>query len=135
LQYLTGVFLDYDESIRRLKYTNAGHFEPLLVRNRGTFRDLPGGGPPIGMFKQSAYPTFESEVEPGDLLVLFTDGLVDLRDNKDEFFGQERIRQAVTALRARPLTDIASYLLSQGMAFSAAPHPEDDLTLFLVRFL
>jgi serine phosphatase RsbU (regulator of sigma subunit) len=135
LQYLTGVFLDYDESAKRMRYTNAGHFEPLLVRTTGSVEDLPGGGPPLGMFKQSSYPTYESETKSGDLLVLFTDGLVDLRDPQDEFFGQERIRRAVTDQRARPLTEIASFLLTEGMAFSAAPHPEDDLTLFLVRFL
>jgi hypothetical protein len=135
LQYLTGVFLDYDEAARRMRYTNAGHFEPLLVRGRGSVEDLRGGRPPLGMFKQSRYPTFDSEVESGDLLVLFTDGLVDLRGFQDEFFGQERVRSGVSAQRDRPLTEIVSFLLAEGMAFSAAPHPEDDLTLFLVRFL
>jgi serine phosphatase RsbU (regulator of sigma subunit) len=135
LQYVTGVFLDYDERLKRIRYTNAGHFEPLLVRMKGSVQELPGGGPPIGMFKQSAYPTLESDVESGDLLVLFTDGLVDLHDMKNEFFGEDRVRRAVTAMRDRPLTDIASYLLAEGMEFSAAPHPEDDLTLFFVRFL
>jgi len=135
LQYLTGVFLDYDESLKRIRYTNAGHFEPLLVRTKGSVHELPGGGPPIGLFKQSTYPTLESNVESGDLLVLFTDGLVDLRDTKDEFFGEDRVRRAVTEMREQPLTDIASCLLTEGLAFSATPHPEDDLTLFLVRFL
>jgi serine phosphatase RsbU (regulator of sigma subunit) len=135
LQYLTGIFLDYDEAARRVRYTNAGHFEPLLVRDKGTVEDLPGGGPPLGMFRQSMYPTFHSTVESGDLLVLFTDGLVDLRDSQDEFFGQDRIRNTVTTQRHKPLAEIATSLLDESMAFSAAPHPEDDLTLFLVRFL
>src|SRR5262245_51655341 len=135
LQYLTGVFLDYDEATKRMRYTNAGHFEPLLVRGKGRVEDLPGGGPPLGMFKQSRYPTLDSAVESGDLLVLFTDGLVDLRGPQDEFFGEERVRRAVTGQRDRPLSEIASSLLAEGMAFSDTPHPEDDLTLFLVRFL
>lgn len=135
LQYLTGVLLDYDEGAKRLRYTNAGHFEPLLVRDEGHVEDLPGGGPPLGMFKQSRYPTFDSAVQSGDLLVLFTDGLVDLRGPQDEFFGQDRVRRSVQDQRHRPLTEIASSLLAEGTAFSTAPHPEDDLTLFLVRFL
>jgi sigma-B regulation protein RsbU (phosphoserine phosphatase) len=77
----------------------------------------------------------DSAVESGDLLVLYTDGLVDLRNSQDEFFGEERIRRAVTGQRDRPLSEIASSLLAEGMAFSNAPCPEDDLTLFLVRFL
>jgi serine phosphatase RsbU (regulator of sigma subunit) len=135
LQYLTGVFLDYDELGRRIRYTNAGHFDPLLVRREGAVESLQGRGPPLGMFQESRFPTNEAAVSPGDLLVLFTDGLVDLRNQADEFFGEERVRQAAVRNRGRPLKEITSLLLDEATAFSAAPHPEDDLTLFLLRFL
>lgn len=135
LQYLTGVLLDYDEKAQRMRYTNAGHFEPLLVRDGGQVERLSGGGPPLGMFKHIVYPTFDRDVHRGDLLVLFTDGLVDLRSSGDEFFGLDRVRESVSANRHRPLKEIASLLLDEGMGFSSTPHPEDDLTMFFVRFL
>jgi hypothetical protein len=134
VQYLTSVFLDFDDKQGRLRYTNAGHFEPAVIRSNGELERLPGGGPPLGMFGHVEYPAGDSSVSSGDLLVLFTDGFTDLRNDTDELFGEERILRSVREHRTRPLKEIASVLLNEGMSFSARPQPEDDLTLFLVRF-
>lgn len=134
VQYLTTIFLDYNEKTGLLKYVNAGHFEPALIRSDGVLERLAGGGPPLGMFGTTAYACSAMDVRPGDLMVLFTDGFTDLRNAADEFFGEERIIRYVQQHRTRPLKEIASVLLNEGMSFSATPQPEDDLTLFLVRF-
>lgn len=134
VQYLTGVFLDFDERHDRLRYTNAGHFDPALIRSDGQIDRLGGGGPPLGMFGNSTYPALDAPVRSGDLLVLFTDGFTDLRNATDELFGEERILKFVREHRTRPLKEIASVLLNEGLSFSVSPQPEDDLTLFLVRF-
>src|SRR5262249_53078690 len=55
VQYLTGVFMDFDEKRNCLSYTNAGHFDPAVVRGSGSIERLTGGGPPLGMFKNSSY--------------------------------------------------------------------------------
>jgi len=134
VHYLTSVFFDFDEKLGRLRYTNAGHFEPALIRSNGELQRLPGGGPPLGMFGNVEYPAGDTVVSAGDLLVLFTDGFTDLRNETDELFGEERILGSVREHRTRPLKEIASVLLNEGMSFSVTPQPEDDLTLFLVRF-
>jgi hypothetical protein len=134
VQYLTSVFIDFDEDAKRLKYANAGHFEPAIIRTDATLRRLAGGGPPLGMFGHSRYASIEAEICPGDLLVMFTDGFTDLRNASDDFFGEQRILDIVREHRTRPLNEIASVLLNEGTAFSVAPKPEDDLTLFLLRF-
>jgi len=134
VQYLTGVFLDFDESCNRLTYTNAGHFDPAIIRGSGVVERLTGGGPPLGMFKNSRYPAGETQIRSGDLLVLFTDGLADLRDKNDQLFGEERILQLARKHRDRPLKEIASSVLNDGISFSAPAQPEDDLTLFIMRF-
>lgn len=134
IQYLTGVMLDFDESRKRLTYTNAGHFDPAIIRRHGAIERLSGGGPPLGMFKTSSYAVEGTEVASGDLLVLFTDGLTDLRDPEDDFFGEERILESVRKHRERPLHEIASGVLDEGMDFSSLTQPEDDLTLFMMRF-
>jgi serine phosphatase RsbU (regulator of sigma subunit) len=134
VQYLTGVFLDFDEGEGQLRYINAGHFDPAVVHNDGSIERLSGGGPPLGMFKHSKYPSRTAKIAGGDLLVLFTDGLTDLRNQSDDFFGEQRILNIAAAHRERSLKDIANVLLEQGIAFSATPNPEDDLTLFMVRF-
>jgi Stage II sporulation protein E (SpoIIE) len=134
VQYLTGVFLDFDESRNRMTYANAGHFDPAIIRWNGVVERLTGGGPPLGMFKNSRYPAAETQIRSGDLLVLFTDGLTDLRDTHDELFGEERILQSACKHRDRSLKEIASSVLNDGISFSSPAQPEDDLTLFIMRF-
>jgi hypothetical protein len=134
VQYLTGVFLDFDERRNSLTYTNAGHFDPAVIRRDGVVERLAGGGPPLGMFRNSEYASAETKVHSGDLLVLFTDGLTDLRDGKDQLFGEDRILQSVWKHRERPLKEIASQVFAEGIRFSAPAQPEDDLTLFMMRF-
>jgi serine phosphatase RsbU (regulator of sigma subunit) len=134
VQYLTGIFVDFDESCNRMTYTNAGHFDPAIVRANGVVERLTGGGPPLGMFKNSRYPAAETQIHSGDLLVLFTDGLTDLRDTNDQLFGEDRILQSALKHRDRPLKEIASSVLNDGIGFSAPAKPEDDLTLFMMRF-
>jgi sigma-B regulation protein RsbU (phosphoserine phosphatase) len=134
VQYLTGIFVDFDESCNRMMYTNAGHFNPAIIRGNGVVERLTGGGPPLGMFKNSGYPVAETQIHSGDLLVLFTDGLTDLRDTNDQLFGEDRILQSALKYRDRPLKEIASSVLNDGISFSAPAKPEDDLTLFMMRF-
>jgi sigma-B regulation protein RsbU (phosphoserine phosphatase) len=134
LQYLTGVFFDYDQEQRELRYLNAGHFDPLVVHSDGTSTRLTGGGPPLGMFGSSTYIAKTAPVRAGDLLVLFTDGLIELRNEQDEFFGVERVLAAIRARRDLPLRDLAREVLGTAARFSHKSQPDDDLTLFLMRF-
>jgi Stage II sporulation protein E (SpoIIE) len=66
LQYLTGVFFDYDQEQRELRYLNAGHFDPLIVHPDGTSTRLTGGGPPLGMFGSSIYIAKTAPILPGE---------------------------------------------------------------------
>jgi Stage II sporulation protein E (SpoIIE) len=134
LQYLTGVFFDYDQEQRELRYLNAGHFDPLIVHSDATSTRLTGGGPPLGMFGSSTYKAQTAPIRPEDLLVLFTDGLIELRNAHDEFFGVERVLAAIRAQRDLPLRDLAREVLGTAARFSHKSQPDDDLTLFLMRF-
>jgi hypothetical protein len=134
LQYLTGVFCDYDHESRELLYLNAGHHRPLLLRASGDHTTLGGGGLPLGMFAGSRYEPLRCRVAPDDLLVLFTDGVVEIQDAADAFFGIERILSAAREHRERPLRTLVREILARAEAFSSSAQPEDDMTLFLVRF-
>jgi len=134
LQYLTGIFCNYDQESRELLYLNAGHHRPLLVRANGEHTTLDGGGLPLGMFSGSYYEPLRCRPECGDLLVLFTDGVVEILDDNEVFFGTEGIMSAVRDHRERPLRDLAREILGRAEAFSVSAQPDDDMTLFLVRF-
>ena len=134
VQYLTSVFFEYREEEEEIRYLNAGHFEPLIVHPNGALEQLPGGGPPLGMFRDSAYEASAVRVQAGDILVLFTDGLTELTNAKEEFLGVEGIQRAVVELRHLPLRELAKGVLNKAAQFSHKAQPDDDLTLFLMRF-
>jgi sigma-B regulation protein RsbU (phosphoserine phosphatase) len=134
VQYLTCVLFNYDEESRALQYFNAGHFDPVLVHTDGTTSKLPGGGPPLGMFDFSVYHHQHCRIRPGDVMILFTDGLVELRNRQDEFFGVDRVLECVRDLGSRPLREIAQNVLGNAAGFSGTREPDDDITLFLMRF-
>ncbi len=131
IQYLTGVFLDYNEQDRSLRYINAGHYHPIVFDVHGSQRVLRGGGPPLGMFSSSEYTLEQTKLSPGDLVVLFTDGLADIRDRHSEFFGVEGITAAIGAHREKPLHDLARIVLDRALSFGH--EVDDDVTLFLMR--
>jgi phosphoserine phosphatase RsbU/P len=135
LQYLTAVFFDFDARAGTLRYFNAGHYAPLILHADSTSSELEGGGPPLGMLEDSTYEMREVPAQPGDVLVVFTDGLVDLHNSKEEFFGVEGIRQAVQELLHPPclLPDMACEIYGKACRFSSPLPPEDDITLFLMR--
>jgi len=134
IQYLTSIFFDYSEEDGCLRYFNAGHFDPLVIHEDASSSTLRVGGPPLGMFGWSKYEIGSQKISPGDMIVLFTDGLVELRNEQDEFFGVEGIRSNVIERRHLPLRDLAEELLAAAAQFSQKAQPDDDLTLFLMRF-
>lgn len=134
VQFLTGVFLDYHADTRELLYLNAGHYDPLLVHADGSASRLSGGGPPLGILKGFDYPLSTALVRPGDLAVLYTDGLAEIEDAAQDQFGAERILSAVVPLRAAPLEEVAAEVLRRAGTHNHLPSPEDDVTLLLARF-
>jgi len=72
-------------------------------------------------------------MNPGDLLVLFTDGLAELRDLQEQFFGEAGISQTIMEKKHLPVKDLAADVLERAAIFSNQVRPNDDLTLFLMR--
>jgi hypothetical protein len=134
LSYLTSVFLDFHPDDGRLQYFNAGHFDPVLLRASGDVSRLRGGGPPLGMFPDAAYEGRHAAVSAGDVLLLFTDGLIELANDADECFGIEGACRAALANRDRPLSELASGILASAAEWSGRTRAHDDVTLFLMRF-
>ncbi len=133
IQYLTGVFLDFDETSRRLSYLNAGHYDPIVIGEDGRHRTLPGGGPPLGMFRGSRYPHGEARLNTGDVITLFTDGLIDIHDGKGRYFGEEGVIETVRLHRKKDLAAIAEEVIANAQRFADGAPVEDDVTLFLMR--
>jgi sigma-B regulation protein RsbU (phosphoserine phosphatase) len=121
----------YDEAAGRLRYVNGAHPAPLLRRRDGRVERLRPTGFALGLFEDGLFPAAEVRLEPGDLLLAFTDGMVEARHGEEEF-GDDRLSAALAARAGRPLEEIATALLAEVSAF-AAVEELDDRALLLAR--
>jgi sigma-B regulation protein RsbU (phosphoserine phosphatase) len=115
-----------------VRYLNAGHNPPLLVRASGVEQIDPGGRP-LGMFGDSTYADGRLEMQPEDLLIVYSDGLVEASNAADAEFGLERLLRLAPALRAMAPEQAGRVLLSEVDRFLGAARPQDDLSIILVR--
>ena len=127
----------YDREARVIRYVNAGHPPPLLMRPNGNgtckISRLEEGGPVLGAIRTAAYHEGEVAVKPGDLLVLYSDGISEAANTSEEEFGEERLCSVVRENCARPPSEILREILKQVRAFIQKVPPQDDMTLVVAR--
>lgn len=132
--YATAFLARYEESRRRLRYASAGHPPALLWRSgEGRFERLEVGGLALGIFDTAAYEQGEVDLEPGDLVILFSDGLTETRDPAGEAFTLERVCQTVMRHRRERPRTILYRLLEAAEAFRDGQPQGDDLTVMVLR--
>ena len=133
-RFMTMCFLSWDPATRVLTAANAGQEQPLIFQN-GKCEKLPLSGFPVGMFDESTYDEMRLVLAPGDTLVLYSDGVTDVQDATGQFYGWQRLRDAVAAHAQRPAAEIADNLLADVDQFSGGAHPFDDRTLVVVKVI
>ncbi|MCA9285449.1 MAG: serine/threonine-protein phosphatase [Phycisphaerales bacterium] len=133
--FVTAFFAIYDPATRRLQYTRAGH-EPPLVKNAGsgqaTTRLEDGGGIPLGIVDDATYEQAETVLEPGQTLVLYTDGITEARDPRGGFFGLEGIERALVACSGEP-DCVVNSITTALRAHEAGVRPQDDQTIVALK--
>jgi sigma-B regulation protein RsbU (phosphoserine phosphatase) len=114
---------------------NAGHNRPLLYRTRRqTHEFLPRGGRPLGWFEDLPVEALPYQLEAGDVLVLYTDGLTESENVLSEPYGEDRLVEVVRANAARPAADIVRAITTSVLDFMGAAPPFDDTTLVVIRY-
>jgi phosphoserine phosphatase RsbU/P len=119
----------------KLEYANAGHPLPLLVRGNRVQGVFPAESCPLGMFEEEKFKTSFSTLEPGDTLVLFTDGITDAVSPELVRFGNERLEHVVKQNTGATLEDLQAAILAAVGDFTRGAPQADDITLLLLRFL
>lgn len=134
-EYLTLALLRFDPSRREIAHVGMGH-PPVLLLPAGAAAPvvLAGAGLPAGMFAGSPYDAQARAVGAGDLLLAFTDGLIEAERADGEPFGLERLADALVAHRDRDLPALGAALVAAVGAFAGVAEVADDQTLLLVRF-
>jgi serine phosphatase RsbU (regulator of sigma subunit) len=130
----TAFYLVADWQTGILRYANAGHPKPLLVRRASRLvQPLANASghsePALGLFEDSPYQTTETPIMPGDLLMLFTDGLYEVLGPNEELYSQERMMLDVENRLPKPTAELFDTLLEAIRAFSVDHEFADDVCL------
>jgi serine phosphatase RsbU (regulator of sigma subunit) len=132
-KFITFFFATVDPATRRLRYTNAGHNPPLLVRRDGALEKLETGGLLLGIFPLATYDAGEVQLEPGDAVVLFTDGVTEAEDRGKNQFTDERLERLVGEIHHLSAGEIRDRVCQAVLRFSAGIHAVDDTTVVVVK--
>lgn len=131
-KYATFFFALFDEPTRTLTYTNAGHLSPLLFRN-GDVVPLDSNGTVVGAFPFSNYDESCLTMNPGDLLVCYTDGITEPENAYGEMFGEQRLIELIQKYANRDDHEIVAMILESVRSWTGTPELHDDMTLLLAR--
>jgi sigma-B regulation protein RsbU (phosphoserine phosphatase) len=136
-RFVSLVWCYFDPVASVLAYINAGHLPALLVRRDGSggfeIERLDEGGPVLGVLPGATYRQSRLNVLPGDLLIVYSDGILEATNALDEEFGEERILGAVEENWAGSPTEIRDAVLAKVRVFLGKELPHDDQTLMVVR--
>jgi sigma-B regulation protein RsbU (phosphoserine phosphatase) len=117
-----------------LEFINAGHPSPFLIR-RGTAEEpFTEGSYPVGLVPEAQYTAVCLKLEPGDTLVLFSDGVTEAMDPDEQMFGIARLKELLTGQMECPLEQLQKCVLEAVENFARGAHQADDLTLLIVRY-
>ena len=131
-RYATLFFAFYDPLARQLVYSNAGHHPPLHFGANGMTR-LSHGGLPIGLLGDAAYGEGRRELGAGDLVAMFTDGVVETPNAAEEEFGEARLIAALERHRDLGLHELVEAIVDEVRRWGGGAPPHDDFTLVLAR--
>jgi sigma-B regulation protein RsbU (phosphoserine phosphatase) len=132
-RFTTAVLAEYDPSTRKLSYVNAGHNSPIIRRTDGSTERLESGGLPLGITTEAAFVTSEVELRSGDILVLFTDGVVEAFNSAGEEFSDARWLDLVRNLPTVPAKESLHFLLQSVENFVGQTRQSDDITCLVLR--
>ncbi len=132
-QFITAVYGILDTTNRTFVYSNAGHNPPLLVKPNGEFRYVEYGDLPLGMFHDSHYHQHFINLEEGQMLVLYTDGITEAMNFDGEEFGQDRFAQCVIDGFDLSAKDLIQFIRKGIETFTEREVLDDDGTLFIIK--
>jgi sigma-B regulation protein RsbU (phosphoserine phosphatase) len=134
-KYATFFYAQLDPRGRSLRYVNAGHNPPFLVRRSGERVDvteLSTGGTVLGLFPDVAYEDVQIELCPGDLLVAYTDGVTEALNPMAEEFGEERLKGLLCEAAGLPAEDVSATLAASMREWIGPAEQYDDLTCVVI---
>ena len=131
-RYATFFYAEYEAGPRRLRYVNAGHNPPMLFRWEELLR-LETGGPVVGMFRDARYEEAEVQLEAGDVIVMFTDGISESMNAADDEWGEDELARAARESLGLPAAEAIARIMQAADQFAAGAPQHDDMTLVVMK--
>ena len=141
-KYATFFYAQFDQQRRELRYVNAGHNAPYLLRAGRTstaqaaspeIEQLSVGGTVVGMFPETGYEEATVELRPGDVLLAFTDGVPEAHNPENEEFGEERLQQLLRRIAHLPADEISARISAEMKSWIRDAEQYDDLTFIVMK--
>lgn len=132
--YATLLYAEYAAGSGRLRYANCGHLAGLLLSRRGELRRLPSTATVVGLFENWSCQMEEARMAPGDLLALYTDGVVEAFNADQEQFGEARLAAILRRHQDEPAARIVAAVVSAVAGFSSSAQ-QDDVTIAIAKRL
>ncbi len=134
-RFTTAFLAELDLDTRQLTYVNAGHNWPVLRRSSGEIERLETGGVPLGLMLNAAYKYGATTLSPGDLLVVFTDGLIEAENDKQEEYGEARMLGTLNARPGATAAEVLRDLMTSADRFVGSAPQHDDITCLVLRVM
>jgi sigma-B regulation protein RsbU (phosphoserine phosphatase) len=134
-RFITFFFSVFNAATGELAYANAGHNPPILVRANGDAEMLEGGGPVLGILAIAPYGEMHAQLEHGDMLVLYSDGVTEANNPAYDQFDEERFIEVLKANRTKPANLIVQAVIRAVTEFAAGAPQADDITLLVAKRL
>jgi serine phosphatase RsbU (regulator of sigma subunit) len=133
LRFTTAFLAEYDPVRRTVDYINAGHNNPILRRASGQIERLDVGGLPFGILPDAKYDSATVTLAPGDWLIIFTDGLVEAENARQEDYGEARLLTAIEAGKSVEPQEMLKRLMAEVDLFVGNTPQHDDVTCMLLK--
>lgn len=134
LERYATVFFGILDTAGRFEFINAGHPSPLLLRDGRAESAFPAECFPVGLIPDATFKSSAFVLQPGDTLVLFSDGVTEAKSPVDEEFSTARLKDVVTRHASAPLQELQDNILNAVVQFTCGAGQADDVTLLLVRY-
>lgn len=134
-KFATLVYCTIDIDSHEIAYSNAGHEYPVILAADGTTRKLRAGGPPAGVLDDFDYQEGVESLAPGELMVIYSDGVTDMLNPDDEPYGMDRFLDCVSSTRSESAETMTRSLVDSVRAHANGSSPLDDVTVVILKRL
>ncbi|HVT03825.1 MAG TPA: SpoIIE family protein phosphatase [Thermoanaerobaculia bacterium] len=132
-KYVTAIFVRVDPYSRVCTLVNAGHNDGLIARADGTVDRIKASGTPVGLMPARSYTEIRSELAPGDVIALYSDGVTEANDPEENEFGDERLISLLQSGMGQSAEELVGRVFVQVDGFASTAPQYDDITMMIIR--